>query len=622
MNENFISVKVDREERPDVDQIYMNAVQMMLGHGGWPLTVFLTPELIPFFGGTYFPPEDRHNLPGFSRVLRGVAEAYRSRPAEIAESAAQLLAELQRTSVALESSGEISASLLDTAAQALARSYDKKHGGFGGAPKFPAAMNLEFLLRHYHRTGDRAALEMVTRTCRRMAEGGMYDQLGGGFHRYSTDAVWLVPHFEKMLYDNALLSRLYLHAYQLTGDNFFRRVAEHTLDYVVREMTDARGGFYSAQDADSEGVEGKFFVWTRNEISELLGADDAPLFAAYFGVTEEGNFEGENILHISRPADVVAREAGVTAERLRAALERGSQILFAAREKRIKPGRDEKVLTGWNGMMLASFAEAAAILDRPDYLAVAERNAGFILDTLRIDGKLLHTFKDGQAKLQAYQDDYAQLAAGLLSLYEVTGTYRWLEAALTLTGEMNREFWDGQDGGYFYTAQSGEQLIVRTKDFLDNATPSGNSVAGELLLRLSILTGDVALQSQAVNIFRLNRDAMARYPSAFGLLLSALDFYLSTPKEIVIVGSPGAEDTRALAREVWKEYLPNKVIAQTAEEDERQAAVLPLLKDRPTIAGKATAYVCENYTCRQPVNNPPEMAAFLFSNTGTTRAGS
>nr|MBA3321182.1 thioredoxin domain-containing protein [Pyrinomonadaceae bacterium] len=346
------------------------------------------------------------------------------------------------------------------------------------------------------------------------------------------------------------------------------------------------------------------------------------LFAAYFGVTEEGNFEGENILHISRPADVVAREAGVTAERLRAALERGSQILFAAREKRIKPGRDEKVLTGWNGMMLASFAEAAAILDRPDYLAVAERNAGFILDTLRIDGKLLHTFKDGQAKLQAYQDDYAQLAAGLLSLYEVTGTYRWLEAALTLTGEMNREFWDGQGGGYFYTAQSGEQLIVRTKDFLDNATPSGNSVAAELLLRLSILTGDLALQRQAVNIFRLNRDAIARYPSAFGLLLSALDFYLSTPKEIVIVGSPGAEDTRALAREVWKEYLPNKVIAQTAEEDERQAAVLPLLKDRPTVAGKATAYVCENYTCRQPVNDPQELAALLFSNAGKTRAGS
>ncbi|MDQ3754639.1 MAG: thioredoxin domain-containing protein, partial [Acidobacteriota bacterium] len=319
MNEHFVNIKVDREERPDVDQIYMNAVQMMLGHGGWPLTVFLTPELVPFYGGTYFPPEDRHNIPGFPRVLLGVAEAYRSRPAEIAETATNVLAELRRMGETRESGEAMTTALLDAAFQGLARNYDRRHGGFGSAPKFPVAMNLEFLLRYHRRTGNREALEMVAHTCRRMAEGGMYDQLGGGFHRYSTDAVWLVPHFEKMLYDNALLSRVYLHVYQVTGDTFFRRVAEQTLDYVVREMTAPQGGFYSTQDADSEGVEGKFFVWTPEEIEELLGAEDAALMSAYYGVTEEGNFEEKNILHVARPAETVAEELNVTVEYLRQA---------------------------------------------------------------------------------------------------------------------------------------------------------------------------------------------------------------------------------------------------------------------------------------------------------------
>ncbi|MGI8996439.1 MAG: thioredoxin domain-containing protein [Pyrinomonadaceae bacterium] len=612
MNENFVNIKVDREERPDVDQIYMNAVQMMLGHGGWPLTVFLTPELIPFYGGTYFPPEDRYNIPGFPRVLLGVAEAYRSRPDEIAETATNVLAELRRMGETRESGEAMTTALLDAAFQSLARNYDRRHGGFGNAPKFPAAMNLEFLLRYHHRAGNREALEMVAHTCRRMAEGGMYDQLGGGFHRYSTDAVWLVPHFEKMLYDNALLSRVYLHVYQVTGDTFFRRVAEQTLDYVVREMTAPQGGFYSTQDADSEGVEGKFFVWTLEEIKELLGAADAALMSAYYGVTEEGNFEEKNILHVARPAETVAEELNVTVEHLRQAVERGSQILLAARERRIKPGRDEKILTAWNGMMLASFAEAGAILERPDYLAAAERNAGFILDTLRADGKrLLHTYKDGQAKFHAYQDDYALLAAGLLSLYEANGSLRWLEASLELTEKMNEEFWDTESGGYFYTATSGEQLIVRTKDFLDNATPSGNSVAADLLLRFAVLIGNTGYQSQAVNIFRLNRDAMARHPSAFGCLLGALDFYLSTPKEIVIIGEPEAEATAALAREVWQRYLPNKVLVQAAETDIQSANLVPLLRDRKMIDGQATAYVCENYSCRQPVRTPQELSSQL-----------
>ncbi|MGH9943849.1 MAG: thioredoxin domain-containing protein [Pyrinomonadaceae bacterium] len=620
MNEHFVNIKVDREERPDVDQIYMNAVQMMLGHGGWPLTVFLTPALVPFYGGTYFPPEDRHNLPAFPRVLRGVAEAYRAQPEEIAETAQNVLKELRRLTETRESNEALSPALLDAAYQGLARNYERRFGGFGGAPKFPAAMNLEFLLRQHQRTGDAKALEMVTHTCRRMAEGGMYDQLGGGFHRYSTDAQWLVPHFEKMLYDNALLSRLYLHVFQVTGDPFFRRVAEHTLDYVVREMTDAQGGFYSAQDADSEGVEGKFFVWSRAEIVRLLGEANADLVAAYYGVTEGGNFEGQNILHLSRPAEEVAEDFNLSVEQFEQKVAKASQILFEARELRIKPGRDEKVLTAWNGMMLASFAEASVILHRPDYLKVAERNAEFLLDTMRRDKKLLHTYKDGQAKLFAYQDDYAQLATGLLSLYEATGNLRWLKAALELTTQMNEEFWDAEAGGYCYTGHSGEQLIVRTKDFFDNATPSGNSVAAALLLRVFVLTENQDYQRQAVTIFRLNRDAMTRYSSAFGCLLGALDFYLSTPKEIVIMGRADSVDVCPLTKEVWKHFLPNKVLVQAGESDLPEAiSYLPLLRERPVIDGRATAYVCENYVCQQPVTNAQALARLLQTTAKSAR---
>ncbi|HKP73777.1 MAG TPA: thioredoxin domain-containing protein [Pyrinomonadaceae bacterium] len=618
MNDNFVNIKVDREERPDLDQIYMNAVQLMLGHGGWPLTVFLTPDLVPFYGGTYFPPEDRFRLPGFPRVLLGVADAYRSRPDEIAQTTTSFLNELRRMSVAYESNEPLTEQLLDSAFSALARSYDPKFGGFGGAPKFPAAMNLEFLLRIHHRNGDGEALKMVTETCRRMAEGGMYDQLGGGFHRYSTDAQWLVPHFEKMLYDNALLSRLYLHAYQATGDDFFRRIAEETLDYVVREMTDESGAFYSTQDADSEGVEGKFFVWTVDEIKEVLDEEDARLVRAYYGATEAGNFEEKNILNVPRPAEVVARELHVTVEQLQAAVERAKPLLFAAREKRVKPGRDEKVLAAWNGMMLTSFAEASSVLERADYRRLAERNAAFILETLRRDGALLHVYKDGRAKHHGYLDDYACVASGLLSLYEATGATRWLTESLSLTNEMIEEFWDAEEGGFFYTSKRGERLIVRNKDYMDNATPSGNSVASELLLRLAILTENQDFQRKAVTIFRLLRDQMARYPSAFGYSLGALDFYLSTPKEIVIIGETDADDSRALLREVWTRYLPNKVVAQAAENDTEASRVVPLLRERPTLGGRATAYVCENYACLQPVTTAGELAAQLDSREGKT----
>ncbi|HYP53265.1 MAG TPA: thioredoxin domain-containing protein, partial [Pyrinomonadaceae bacterium] len=612
-NELFVNIKVDREERPDLDQIYMNAVQMMTGHGGWPLTVFLTPDLVPFYGGTYFPPADRYNIPGFPRILEGVAQAYRERPEDVAHTAEELLNALRQMGHMHASQDALTPDLLDEAFRALARHYDPQHGGFGGAPKFPAAMNLEFCLRTHQRTGDAKALEMVTNSCRKMAEGGMYDQLGGGFHRYSVDAKWLVPHFEKMLYDNALLSRLYLHAYQATGEEFFRRVVEETLDYVVREMTDESGGFYSTQDADSEGVEGKFFVWTVEEIDELLGEEDGRLFRAYYGATEEGNFEEKNILNVPYPAEGVAREQNVSVERLTQAVERGRRVLFEAREGRVKPGRDEKVLTAWNGLMLESFAEAAAVLERADYRETAERNAAFLLENLRReDGTLLHTYKDGQAKYAGFLDDYAFVASGLVTLYETTGRARWLTEALALTGKMIEEFWDEQEGGFFYTAESGERLIVRTKDFFDNATPSGNSVAAELLLRLAELTADEQYHRKAVAIFRLVRVYLARQPSAFGVTLGALDFYLSTPKEIVIVGDAQAEPekTRALVREVWRRYLPNKVVAAHYEGDYDEAArVSPLLQYRTMLAGRPTAYVCENRACQQPVTSPEELAA-------------
>jgi uncharacterized protein YyaL (SSP411 family) len=610
MNENFVNIKVDREERPDLDQIYMSAVQMMTRHGGWPLTVFLTPDLVPFYGGTYFPPEDRHNMPGFPRVLLGVAEAYRTRPEEVRESAGELLAELSRMGESSASRETISHELLDAAARTLARGYDARHGGFGGAPKFPSSMSLDFLLRQHKRAGDQFSLEMVTHTDRRMAEGGMYDQLGGGFHRYSTDARWLVPHFEKMLYDNALLSRHYLHVYQATGDGFFRRVVEETLDYVAREMTDASGGFYSTQDADSEGVEGKFFVWDEDEIERLLGADDARLFNAFYGVTPAGNFEERNILHVSRTAEETARALGVEVERLHEALSRGRRILFEAREQRVKPGRDEKVITAWNGLMLESFAEAAAVLNRPDYRERAERNAAFVLDALRRDGLLLHTSKDGRAKQEGFHDDYAFFISGLVTLFETTGEARWLEEALALTEKMIEEFWDEDGGGFFYTGRTGEQLIVRNKDYFDNAIPSGNSVAAELLLRLSVLTGNEDYRRKAVSVLRLVRDLAARHPNALGYALGAFDLYLSAPKEIVVITPRGA-DAAPFEREVWSRYLPNKVVVRATENDERLTRLIPLLQDRGALNGQTTAYVCVNYACRQPTGDPSELGRQL-----------
>jgi len=599
MNENFVNIKVDREERPDLDQIYMNAVQMMTHHGGWPMTVFLTPEAVPFYGGTYFPPEDRYNMPGFPRILISVAEAYRDRQDDIRETGTSLVNELKRLSASGGSDYPIEPELLDAAYAGVIRNYDSINGGFGGAPKFPPAMTLEFLLRTHARTGNRDALGMVSHTCRKMANSGMYDQLGGGFHRYSTDAKWLVPHFEKMLYDNALLSRLYLHYFQVSDESFARETVEGILDYVLREMTHADGGFYSTQDADSEGHEGKFFVWSMDEIRDVLEENDARVFAGYYNLTEAGNFEGKNIPNVTRSVEAVATALGISELELRASLAESKRKLFELREQRIKPDRDEKILTAWNGLMLASFAEAGVVLNRPDYTNAARRNAEFVLSDLRRDGSLLRTWKDGVAKFNAYLEDYAFLAEALVTLYETTGEFRWLKEALALTDRMISEFWDEDGGGFFFTGKSHENLIVRSKDYFDNATPSGNSVATLVLLRLATLTNNESYRNLAMAVLREVGDQARRYPSGFGYALSAADFLLSTPKEVAIVGKDEG-DIAPLLVETWRRYLPNKVVAPSFS---GEAKAVVLLENRPLVEGLATAYVCENYTCQQPVTD-------------------
>src|SRR3989475_1970057 len=460
MNENFVNIKVDREERPDLDQIYMSAVQIMTGSGGWPLTIFLLPNGEPIFGGTYFPPEDRYNRPGFLRVLETIAEAYRTRRAEIMENAKSLREHLTRPTFRKAQDEKIDTDLLDTAYRTIASRFDSREGGFGNAPKFPPSMSIDFLLRYSDRTESEHALHMATLTLDKMAYGGMYDQVGGGFHRYSTDDRWLVPHFEKMLYDNALLARAYLDAYRTTGVPLYKRITEETLDFVVREMRDPSGAFYSTQDADSEGVEGKFYVWTLEEFREVVGPD-ADTLAKYFDVTEQGNWEEQSILNVPRPPELFGKLEKLSTEELALMVDAAKKKLYAVREKRVKPGRDEKVLTDWNGLMLRAFSEAATYLGRDDYRAVAEANANFILTTLWDGNRLLHSFKDGRARFNGYLDDYANLADGLFALYELTFDYKWLESATRVADRMIELFWDAEGRGFYFTAKDHESLITR-----------------------------------------------------------------------------------------------------------------------------------------------------------------
>ncbi len=604
MNEHFVNIKVDMEERPDIDKIYMNFVQLTTGSGGWPLTAFLTHDQRPFFGGTYFPPVPRFNMPSFEQILISVSDAYRDKRDEILRSANDIVGEIRRIGLAESAGQPISTEILDHAFQSFVRTFDNTNGGFGGAPKFPAPMALEFLLRYHKRTGNEKALEMVKKTCDEMAHGGIFDQLGGGFHRYTVDAIWLVPHFEKMLYDNAQLTRVYLHLYQVTGDEFYREIAERTLEYIRREMLDESGGFYSSQDADSEGVEGKFFVWTVGEVEELLGPDEAPVFCFYYDVADSGNFEGKNILNIKNTIAETAAAFGFSETETVSKLEKGRQKLFDEREKRIKPFRDEKVLAAWNGLMLSAFADAAAVLGSEEYLSAAKRNADFIIGHMQSEGRLLRSWKEGHAKIDAYLEDYANVADGLFELFRVSGEEKYLEESSRLASVMIEKFWDDKNGGFFFTADDHEELLLRSKDYNDNATPSGNSAATDVLLKLSRIFGNEEFARYATSGLRLVISQIHRYPGAFGRALSALEFELGDVKEIVITGPRGNE----LEKYIGLQYLPLSVVYLV---EGKTKADTPLLEGRAPVDGKPTAYVCENFTCRRPVTSVAELTELL-----------
>ena len=594
LNAHFVSIKVDREERPDLDRIYMGAVQALTGQGGWPMSVFLTPEGEPFYGGTYFPKTPRYGMPAFTQVLRAIAEAWSSRRDELLEGGVRLAQALREQAAgAATEAGALSTATLEQAYHTLRRSFDATHGGWGGAPKFPQPMILEFLLHYHHTTGDSEALHSVTRTLEAMARGGIYDQLGGGFHRYAVDATWLTPHFEKMLYDNALLVPVYLHAWQVTGEPLFRAIVEETLDYVLREMTAPEGGFYATQDADSEGEEGKFFVWTPEQVRDALNGP-ATRFLALYGVTEVGNFEGRNILTFG----------GTTEER--AAIAGARRTLFEARSRRIQPGRDEKVLTSWNGLMLRAFAEAARVLDREDYRRAAARNADFLLQTLRRpDGRLWHVWQAGAAKVEGFLEDYAHLAWGLLALYQSTFAPRYYGAAQALMEHVLRNF--RAEVGFYDTAADGPTLLVRPKEVQDNAVPSGNAVAAMVLLELARLSHEPRYAELAHASLRAVQPLLARYPLGFGQWLNALDAALATGVEIAIVGNPTAEDSRALLRLAQAGYNPHRLIAAGAGD------VPPLLARRPLLEGRATAYICRGATCLPPTPDPAVLRALLAS---------
>ena len=626
MNELYVSIKVDREERPDLDALYMEAVQALTGSGGWPMTVFLTPDGAPFYGGTYFPPQDRYGMPSFTRVLRGVADLYRNQREDVEKQAAAFrehYAGQAQTGLKLPddfnpATATINAETLTAVANVLVSQFDPVEGGFGPAPKFPHPMGLEFLLRveARRRAQDASALPssqldedllpLTLLTLDKMADGGIYDQVGGGFHRYSTDKIWLTPHFEKMLYDSALLAPVYLHAWQLTGETRYRRIAEETLDYVLREMTDPSGAFYSTQDADSEGEEGKFYVWSAQELRDLLG-DDAPVALAYWGATDSGNFEGRNILHVAQPLEEVAASLGISADEAQASLERARMILYEARSRRVWPGKDDKTLAAWNGWMLRAFAEAGRLLDREDYRAAANKNADFIARELLVDERLRRAWRNGQAKLDAYLEDYAALANAFLSLYEATGDASRFAFAHELVGMMIERFWDEPTGAFFDTANDAEALIGRPRDLTDNATPSGTSLACEALLRMAAFTGELRYREYAARILVALAPAMEHHPSSFGHLLCALDNLIGPYYEVAVAGDPTDTATQALIQAVNSRFLPRIALAVGTPGDTE----VPLLENRALLDGLTTAYVCQGFVCQRPVTAPADLLSQL-----------
>jgi uncharacterized protein len=633
LNRHFVSIKVDREERPDVDGIYMTYVQATTGSGGWPMSVFLTPDLKPFFGGTYFPPDDRFGHPGFRTVLMRVAEAWQNDGERIRQSADHVTQELGRMVSAGAGGGTTpQQSALDEAYRQIKASYDPTYGGFGDAPKFPRPVVLNFLLRYYARTGEQDALQMTLHTLRAMAAGGMHDALGGGFHRYSTDAAWHVPHFEKMLYDQAQLAISYVEAFQITHDAFFAETARDILEYVLRELRAPEGGFYSAEDADSliepgkpEHGEGAFYVWEAAQIEEVLGPDAAAVFDFYYGVESSGNvaaasdphgeFGRKNILIVRHSLTETARHFGRTESEVTATLKAAREKLFAVQARRPRPSLDDKVLTAWNGLMISTFARASQALDEPRFLAAAEGAATFVKSRLfdAATGRLQRRYRAGEAAIDGFVDDYAFLVQGLLDLYEASFDVTWLSWAMQLQSQQDDLFWDPQQGGYFSTSGRDASILLRMRDAYDGAEPSPNSVAALNLLRISQMTDRQEWKNKAETIFRVFARRLEASPEAVPQLAVALDFSLSKPKQIIIAGNPQAADTRALLRLVHERFIPNKILllADGGQAQKQLAQWLPFLQGVVPLKGQATAYICENYVCKLPTSDPQEVARLL-----------
>jgi uncharacterized protein YyaL (SSP411 family) len=605
MNDAFVSIKVDREERPDIDNIYMTVCQMMTGGGGWPLTIVMTPDKKPFFATTYVPKEGRFGRAGMMDLVPRLHEIWENRKEDVLKSADQITELLQQPQSSTEKTEELTKSDLDKAYDQLYQRFDPFYGGFGSAPKFPTPHTLSFLLRHWKRTHNAKTLEIVEKTLDGMRMGGLYDQIGFGFHRYSTDKKWLVPHFEKMLYDQALLTLAYTEAYQATGKLRYKDTVQEILTYILRDMTSPEGGFYSAEDADSEGEEGKFYVWDESEIRKILGSD-ADLFAKVFNVKSEGNFidsvtnemPGTNILHLSKSWSEVAKENDVTEKELRQILERSRKKLFEAREKRIHPYKDDKILTDWNGLMIAAMARASQALQEPKYAEAAKKSAKFILQKMKsADGSLLHRYREGEAGLPAHVDDYAFFTWGLLELYQY----------------LIAHYWDTQRSGFYFTSDKGEELIARTKEIYDGAVPSGNSVAMSNLLRLGRITANTDFEKKAGQIGKTFSESVRMAPSAHTMLMQSLDFAIGPSYEIVIAGNPEADDTKKMLQALGQHFVPNKIVLMRPLDSENSdiSKIAEFTKYQKAVNDKATAYVCLNYACKNPTTDPAKMLELL-----------
>jgi len=611
MNRHFVCVKVDREERPDLDAIYMAAtLAMNQGQGGWPMTVFLTPDRQPFFAGTYFPPRSGLGRPGFPIILEQIAQAWREQSDAVRAQSADITEQLRESSRP-PTPVPVGPTEMTAAVAHFATTFDPTFGGFGSAPKFPAAIALSLLLRHHRRTGDARALQMVRTTLDAMAHGGIYDQIGGGFHRYSTDARWLVPHFEKMLYDNALLVRSYLEAFQIAGDPLYRRIATEVLDYILREMTAPEGGFYSATDADSEGEEGKFYVWTPAEIEAILGKEEARIFCAYYDITESGNWEGTSIPNIRRTTAQVTAKLGISVEALHASLDRARPKVYEARRRRVAPGLDDKVLTAWNGLMISAMAEGYRVLGERRYLEAAWRAADFLLGYLvGPDSRLLRTCRSGVAHLNAYLEDYACLCEALIDLYEAGGETRYLREAVRLAERLLSNFVDEESGAFCTTSHDHEALILRHREGMDGATPSGNAVAASALARLSFHSGRDDLRRAAERAISAYGEQIALYPHAFAKSLAVVELLLNGPVELALIGNPGDPGYEAMRMELGRHYLPNRVIAYQDPAD-GEPSDFPLLKGKGLVDGRAALYICRDFTCQAPITDPAQVAGAL-----------